>query len=342
MKAYVGGYTSQDGGGDGIALADFEAGTARTVAEITDPSFVALSDDGRFLYACHEKAGDGEVGAYAVQDDGTLTPLGRRSTHGDHPCHVEIHPRGGYLFSANYSSGSVAVHPIADDGSLGEAVQVVQHSGSGPNKVRQDGPKAHMVACDPVEEFVFDVDLGTDTVYVHTIDLSTGQLTERSRLALASGAGPRHIAFQPDWLTAYVINELDSTLVVCDWNPEKAELSVLQTVSSRADGATGENYPAEILVSGDGRFVYASNRGDDTIAVFATHEEGRRVSLVQVVPSGGSWPRHLAFTADGSTMYAANERADRVASFTVDPSSGLLTSSGSGLSWPKPVCVLPL
>ncbi len=342
MSAYVGGYTSQDGGGDGIALADFDAGTARTVAEITDPSYLALSDDERFLYACHEKLDDGEVGAYAVRDDGTLTPLGRRSTHGDHPCHVAIHPRGGYLLSSNYTSGSVAVHPIADDGSLGEAVQVVQHSGSGPNKERQDGPKAHMVACDPVEEFVFAVDLGTDTVYVYTIDLQTGQLTERSRLGLAPGAGPRHIAFQPDWLTAYVINELDSTLVVCDWNPEKAELSVLQTVSSRADGATGENFPAAIRVSDDGRFVYASNRGDDTIAVFATHEEGRRVEQVQVVPSGGAGPRDVAFSADGSMMYAANERSDLVSSFTVDPSDGRLTPTGTALSWPKPVCVLPL
>lgn len=342
MSAYVGGYTSQDGGGDGIALADFEAGTARTVAEITDPSYLALSGDGRFLYACHEKAGDGEVGAYAVQDDGTLTPLGRRLTHGDHPCHVEIHPRGGYLFSSNYSSGSIAVHPIADDGSLGEAVQVVQHTGSGPNALRQDGPKAHMVACDPVEEFVFAVDLGNDTVYAYTIDLDTGQLAERSRLALRPGAGPRHIAFQPDWLTAYVINELDSTLVVCDWNPARAELSVLQTVSARADGATGENFPAAIRVSGDGRFVYASNRGDDTIAVFATHEEGRRVEQIQVVGSGGSGPRDVAFSADGSIMYAANERADLVTSFTVDPSAGLLTASGPGLSWPKPACVLPL
>jgi 6-phosphogluconolactonase len=341
VTAYVGSYTSQEGGGEGIALADLDGRTLRTVAEVPDPSFLALSGDRRFLYATHELS-EGEVGAYAVQDDGTLRPLGRRSTHGEHPCHVEVHPRGDYLLSANYSSGSVAVHPIAADGSLGDAVQVVQHSGSGPRADRQDGPKAHMVACDPVEEFVFVADLGTDSVYVYAIDLATGQLTERTRLAFEPGAGPRHIAFQPDWLTAYVINELDSTLVVCEWNPEACKLTALQTVSTRAEGATGENLPAEILASGDGRSLYASNRGDDTIAVYATHEEGRRIEQVQVIPAGGAWPRHLAFSADGSTLYAANERSDSITSFTIDPAGGTLAPAGPALSWPKPVCVLPV
>jgi 6-phosphogluconolactonase len=340
MTAYLGGYTSSDGGGDGIALADLSAGVARTVCEVPDPSFLALSDDGRFLYACHELEA-GEVGAYAVADDGGLTPLGRRSTGGAHPCHLAVHPRGEFLLSANYTSGSVAVHPIGPDGALGEAVQVVQHSGSGPDADRQDGPHAHMVACDPVEEFVFAVDLGTDSVYVYAFDVATGRLTERSRLVLPPGAGPRHIAFQPDWLTAYVITELSSTLVVCDWNPETAELTALQTVSTRPDGATGPNQPAEVLVSGDGRAVYASNRGDDTIAVFTTYDEGRRVELVQTVPAGGSWPRHLALSDDGSMLYAANERSDAVTAFAVAP-DGRLTPAGTPLSWPQPVCVLPL
>jgi 6-phosphogluconolactonase len=196
-----------------------------------------------------------------------------------------------------------------------------------------------MVACDPVEEFVFVADLGTDTVYVYSIDLSSGQLTERTRLAFASGAGPRHVAFQPDWLTAYVLNELDSTLVVCEWNPAEPSLQPLQTVSSRAPGATGENLPAEVLVSGDGRYVNCSNRGDDTISVYATAQEGREVTQIQVVPTGGHWPRHLAFSPDETMLYAANERSDTIASFAV--SEGTLTPAVPALSWPKPVCVLP-
>jgi 6-phosphogluconolactonase len=340
VTAYVGSYTSQEGGGEGIALADLGAGTLRTVAEVPDPSFLTLSQDGRFLYATHEVT-EGEVGAYAVQEDGTLRELNRQPSHGADPCHLEIHPRGEYLLSANYSSGSVAVHPIAEDGSLGEAVHVVQHTGSGPRPDRQDGPKAHMVACDPVEEFVFVADLGTDSVYVYEIDLGSGHLTERTRLTLAPGAGPRHIAFQPDWLTAYVINELDSTLVVCEWNPEVCELTVLDTLSTRAEGAQGENYPAEVLISDDGRYLYGSNRGDDTITVFAAHEEGRRVEQIQVIPTGGSWPRHLAFSADRSTLYSANERADSITSFALG-SDGTLSASGTPLAWPKPVCILPV
>ena len=342
MTAYVGSYTSQDGGGDGIALADLDAGTMRTVAEAPDPSFLALSEDGRFLYATLELA-EGQIGAYAVHDDGTLTELNRQPSHGESPCHLEIHPRGGYVLSANYGSGSLAVHPISDDGSLGEAVQVVQHTGSGPNTDRQAGPHAHMVACDPVEENVFAADLGTDSVYVYDIDLSTGQLTERTRLQVAPGAGPRHLAFQPDWLTAYVINELDSTLVVAEWNPEKDELAELQTLSTRADGATGsDNSPAELLISDDGRYLYGSNRGDDTIVVFGTAEEGRRVSQVQVIGCGGAGPRHLAFSPDQTILYAANERSDTITSFAIDPDSGRLTDTGTSLSWPKPVCILPV
>lgn len=337
MRAYVGSYTSQPGGAEGIAL--LSDGTLRTVMEAPDASWLALSGDGRFLYATQETE-QGEVAAYAVEEDGSLRALGWRPSHGEHPCHLEVHPRGNYLLTANYSSGSVAVHPINPDGSLREAVQVVQHSGSGPRADRQDGPKAHMVACDPVEEFVFVADLGTDTVYVYAIDLGTGQLTERTRLAFAPGAGPRHIAFQPDWLTAYVLNELDSTLVVCEWNPEAVELSILQTVSSRAPGASGENLPAEVLISDDGRYVYCSNRGDDTISIYATSQEGRQVEQIQVVPTGGHWPRHLAFAPDESMLYAANERSDSITSFAV-ASDGRLTPAGS-VSWPKPVCVQPV
>lgn len=342
---YIGAYTSQDGGADGIGLASVDATTgalaaARPVGETADPSYLALSEDGRFLYATHE-LNDGLVGAFAVSPDGTLRLLGQQSTHGAHPCHLAIHPSGRYLLSANYGSGSVAVHPIEPDGSLGEATQVVQHSGSGPVSDRQEGPHAHMVACDPVEEYVFAVDLGTDSVYVYAIDLDAGRLTERSRLALRPGAGPRHIAFQPDWLTAYVINELDSTLVVCDWDPRVGRLSIIQTLSTRPSEASGENFPAAIVLPPDGRFIYGSNRGDDTIAVFSALEEGRRVELVQTIETGGEQPRDLALSPDGSNLYAANQRSDAITSFTVDSESGTLTPNGPALSWPQPACLLP-
>ena len=332
---YIGCYTSQDGGADGIALAELEGGVparARTVAEVSDPSFLVRSADGRFLYATLELTA-GRVAAFELALDGTPAELGEQPTEGAHPCHLTVDPSGRWLLSANYTSGSVAVHPIGADGSLGELSQLLQRSGSGPVSDRQEGPHAHQVVFDPAGEYVFDVDLGTDTVHTSVLG-EDGQLEPRSELSIRPGAGPRHLVFHPGGATAYLINELDSTLDVCAYSG--GELTVVQTVSTRPDGASGENFPAEVLVSADGAFVYGSNRGDDTIAVFTTAEDGRRVELTQTVGSGGSWPRHLALS--GSLLYAANERSDSVATFAV---GSTLEPTGTALSWPKPVCLLP-
>jgi 6-phosphogluconolactonase len=334
-RIYVGSYTTQAGGGEGIGFGPIDA--MRVVGTTDDPSFLTRSADGRFLYATNE-LGAGRVSAFAIQDDGSLEFLNDQSTGGADPCHLEIDPSGSFLLSANYSSGSVAIHPIAEDGSLGEATQILQREGTGPNEERQEGPHAHQVAFDPAGAYAFDIDLGSDSVYVSTLT-SEGRLEEVDRLAVHPGAGPRHLVFQPRGGAAYVINELDSTLTVCSYGDGK--LAIVQTVSTRPEGAEGTNFPAEVLISGDGRFVYGSNRGDDSIAVFAVAADGLSVELIQTIGSGGSWPRHLAFSNDGSQLYAANERSDSVAMFTVDQTSGVLSATGTPLTWPRPVCVLP-
>ncbi|ADB35220.1 6-phosphogluconolactonase [Kribbella flavida DSM 17836] len=335
-RIYVGSYTSQDGGGTGIGAGTVEA--MEVAVETTDPSFLTRSADGRFVYAANELDA-GRVSAFAVGADGGLTLLNDQPTGGAHPCHLQIDPSGNYLLSANYGSGSVAVHPIAADGSLGEATQFLQREGTGPNAARQEGPHSHQVTFDPAGEYAFDVDLGSDSVHVSRLT-PDGRLEEAGRLEVRPGAGPRHLVFHPSGAAAYLITELDSTLIVCSYADGK--LAVTQTVSTRPDGAEGDNFPAEVLVSPDGRFVYGSNRGDDTIAVFAVAGDGLGVELVQTIGSGGSWPRHLAFSKDATQLYAANERSDAVAVFTVDQSSGALTATGTPLSWPKPVCVLPV
>ncbi|TDU90780.1 6-phosphogluconolactonase [Kribbella voronezhensis] len=334
-RIYVGGYTSQAGGGEGIGFGPLDAMGVAAVTE--DPSFLTRSADGRFLYAANELDA-GRVSAFRIQDDGSLEFLNDQPTGGAHPCHVELDPTGAFLLSANYSSGSVAIHPISADGSLGEATQFLQREGTGPNQERQEGPHAHQVTFDPAGQYAFDVDLGSDSVHVSTLT-PKGQLEAVDRLAVHPGAGPRHIAFHPGGGAAYVINELDSTLSVCSY--ADGGLTVVQTVSTRPEGAEGENAPAEVLVSADGRFVYGSNRGDDTIAVFETGADGIDVELIQTIPSGGSGPRHLAFSKNGTELYAANEKSDTIAVFAVDQSSGALTATGTPLSWPKPVCVLP-
>jgi 6-phosphogluconolactonase len=335
-RIYVGSYTTQAGGGEGIGLGPLDAMTV--AARTDDPSFLTRSADGRFLYATNELDA-GRVSAFAIQEDGSPAFLNDQSTGGADPCHLEIDPSGSFLLSANYTSGSVAIHPIAEDGSLGEATQILQREGTGPNEERQEGPHAHQVAFDLAGAYAFDIDLGSDSVYVSTLT-SEGCLEEVDRLAVHPGAGPRHLVFQPRGGAAYVINELDSTLTVCSYSDGK--LAIVQTVSTRPEDAEGENFPAEVLISGDGRFVYGSNRGDDSIAVFAVGDDGLSVELIQTIGSGGTWPRHLAFSNDGSQLYAANERSDSVAVFEVDQTSGVLSATGTPLSWPKPVCVLPV
>lgn len=335
-RIFVGSYTSQAGGGTGIGLGTLDGlGIAAT---IDDPSFLARSADGRFLYSVNEVEA-GRVSAFAVNEDGTLIFLNDQSTNGQHPCHLEIDPTGRFVLSANYSSGSIAIHPIAADGSLGQATQYLQREGSGPNQERQEGPHAHQVTFDRAGEFVLDIDLGSDTVYTSRLS-EKGQLEAVSLLEIHAGAGPRHVVFHPGGAAAYVINELDSTLTVCSY--VGGELTAVQTVSTRPDGAVGDNFPAEVLISADGRFVYGSNRGDNTIAVFETGAEGLEAKLIQTIGSGGTWPRHLAFSKDGTHLYAANESSDTVALFTVDQSSGALTATGTPLTWPKPIFILPV
>ncbi|MEI8408576.1 MULTISPECIES: lactonase family protein [unclassified Kribbella] len=335
-RIYVGSYTSQPGGGEGIASGPLEG--IGVVATTTDPSFLVRSTDGRFLYATNETE-NGHVSAFAIQPDGGLELVNEQPTGGDHPCHLDIDPSGRFLLSANYSSGSVAIHPIAADGSLGEATQVLQREGTGPNKERQEGPHAHQVAFDPSGTYTFDVDLGSDSVYVSTLT-EDGQLEEVDRLHIHPGAGPRHLVFHPSAGAAYVINELDSTLTVCSYNDGK--LQIVQTASTRPADSPGENFPAELLISADGRHLYGSNRGDNTVAVFAVAADGLSVELVQTVDSGGDWPRHLAFSNDGTRLYAANERSDTIATFAIDANDGTLTPDGDPVAWPKPVCILPI
>ena len=334
-QIYVGSYTTQDGGGEGIGFGTAEE--LQIAAPAADPSFLTLSTDGRYLYATNELE-SGRVGAFAVTDSGALEFLNHQPTGGAHPCHLEIDPSGKFLLSANYSSGSVAIHPIQTDGSLGDPSQILQREGTGPNEERQEGPHAHQVTFDPSGSFAFDIDLGSDTVYVSTLT-TQGRLEEVGRLKIHPGAGPRHLVFHPGGHAAYLISELDSTLTVC--SHAEGKLAVVQTVSTRPDDAEGDNFPAEVLVSADGRFVYGSNRGDDTIAVLETGAEGLEAELIQTIGSGGTWPRHLAFSKDGTELYAANERSDAIAVFTIDQSSGALTATGTPLTWPKPVCVLP-
>jgi len=345
-RVYLGAYTGGDTAhGIGLASADRDTGGLRLdgVVPTADPSFLALSATGRVLYAVNETT-DGRVSAFELAPDGTVRRfLGSAPSGGAHPCHLSLHPGGRHLFTANYTSGTVAVVALRPDGGPGEVVQVVRYTGAGPDPERQTGPHAHMVLPDPTGDRLFGVDLGTDSVHVHRFDPRRGLLTEESVAKMPAGSGPRHLALHPGGRTAYVLGELDSTVTSCAYDARRGTLTPVATVPILPEDADPiPSTAAEVLVSADGRFVYASNRGHDTITVLAVDaSDETRLRRVSHHPSGGASPRHMAFDPAQRLLYAANQRSGTVTVLRRDPVGGGLSPAGQPLAFSQAVCVLP-
>ncbi|MEU8733281.1 lactonase family protein [Streptomyces tendae] len=336
----LGTYTSAEGGGKGIGLAAYEPGTGRItghglLAEVDDPSYLAVHPDGRTLYAVGERE-EGAVTAVRLSDHRVL---GSRSTGGAAPCHLSVHPGGRWLFSANYGSGSVAVHPVDASGALGERTHLVTHSTPPPGPGRQ-GPHAHQVVTAPDGDHVLAVDLGTDTVYTYRLDEGAGTLTEVARAQTRPGAGPRHLTFHPGGRHAYLANELDDTVAVCAYDPGTGRLTVGEAQSTGA--GPGTNHPAQLLVTADGGYAFLANRGHDSLARYAVEAQGARLRLLGTVPVGGDFPRHLAFSPDGGLLFAANQHSGTVTVFRVGADDGELRPAGEPFASPVAVCALPL
>ncbi|MFF1401920.1 lactonase family protein [Streptomyces sp. NPDC058294] len=337
---YVGTYTSAEGGGTGIALASYDPESGRitgsgTLAGVPDPSYLAVHPDGRTLYAVDERQ-NGGVTAVRLQD---RRVLGTRSTGGAGPCHLSVHPTGRWLLSANYGSGSVAVHPVDASGALGGRTTLVTHSSPQPGP-GQTGPHAHQFLTSPDGGHVLAVDLGTDTVYTYRLDLARGTLTEVAQARARPGAGPRHLTFHPGGRYAYLANEVDDTIAVCAYDPGSGRLSVGEPQPTGADGGT--NYPAQILVTANGRYAFLANRGHNSLARYAVEDDGARLRLLGTVPVGGDFPRQIAFSPDGRLLFAANQRSGTVTVFHVDADGGGLRSAGAPFASPVAVCALPL
>jgi len=337
---FLGTYTSADGGGEGIGLAAYDPESGRITGSgaltgVADPSYLTVHPDGRTLYAVNERD-DGAVTAVRLSD---RKVLGSRSSGGAAPCHLSVHPDGRYLLSANYGSGSVAVHPIDASGALGERTELVTHSGPPPGP-GQRGPHAHQFLTSPDGGHVLAVDLGTDTVYTYRLDEAAGTLTETARASTRPGAGPRHLTFHPGGRYAYLANEVDDTVAVCAYDPGSGRLRI-GAPQSTGTGA-GTSYPAQILVTGNGRFAYLANRGDNSLTRYAVEADGARLRLLDTVPVGGDFPRQIAFSPDGALLFAANQRSGDVSVFHVDEESGGLRSAGEPFGSPVAVCALPL
>jgi 6-phosphogluconolactonase len=344
-RVYLGTYTTWPGGGTGIGLALYDQTTGQlrqtgVFPGVANPSFVI--EAGRTLYAVNEQS-NGAVTSIAIGAGGGLRVINTQSTGGADPCHLTLDPSGRYLLSANYSSGSVSVHPVKADGGLGARTDLVTHKGSGPDHERQNGPHAHQILPDHSGKHLLAVDLGTDSVYSYKLNTTTGKLALANTAKLKPGAGPRHLAFHSTGNFAYIANELDSTIVTATYDAATGKLVPVQTLSTLPSGApsTPRNYPAEILVAKDGRFVYLSNRGHDSVALFAVEQGGARLRFVEAVPTGGKFPRHITLDPSGRFLFAANQNSNSVTTFKVDPATGRLRSSGVPLTTPIPVCAVP-
>ncbi|WP_442818171.1 lactonase family protein [Streptomyces sp. NBC_01727] len=340
---FLGTYTSAAGGGTGIGVAGYAPATGvitgrTTITGVDNPSYLALHPSGATLYAVDEQE-QGGVTAVALDPDGTFRVLGTRSTGGAGPCHLSVHPSGRWLLSANYTSGSVAVHPIADDGSLGERTDLVVQTAPAPGP-GQDGPHAHQIVTAPDGGHVLAVDLGNDTVYTYRLDTRRGTLRQLSYATLRPGAGPRHLTFHPSGRFAYLACEVDNTVVVCGYDP--ATGAVTPGAGQSTGTGPGTSYPAQLLVTGNGRFAYLANRGHNSLTRYAVEAGGAALRLIDTVPVGGDFPRQIAFSPDGALLFAANQRSGTVTVFDVDRADGGLRRTGTPFAAPMAACVLPL
>jgi 6-phosphogluconolactonase len=316
-------------------------------AEAVDPSFLAVHPNGKYLYAVNEIGNfngevSGAVSAFAIDaKSGSLKFLNQVPSRGAGPCYVSLDKTGAFVLVANYDSGSIASFPAHFDGSLGTASGFVQHSGTGPNKQRQEGPHAHWIGTSPDNRFVLAADLGLDQVIVYGFDAGNGVFTPTLAgfAKVKPGSGPRHLAFAPNGKFAYVISEMASTVTVFSYHAKNGTFSSLQSISTLPADYSNPNDAAEIAVHPSGKFLYASSRGHDSIAVFAINEKkGTLTSLGQVL-TGGKTPRHFAIDPTGAYLLAENQDSDNIVVFHIDPATGNLTPTGQTVEVPSPVCI---
>ncbi len=346
---YVGTYTRGDSEGIYVYRMNSETGQLTRVTAVSgvkNPSFLAISPDKKFLYSVAEismfdgqKAGG--VAAFAIdQKTGNLKLLNKQPSGGAGPCHLIVDKAGKNVLVANYGGGSVSVLPIAADGTLKPPSSTIQHQGSSVNPQRQKEPHAHSVNLDPAGRFAFVADLGLDKVMIYRFDAEQGQLTPNDppSVSVKPGSGPRHFAFHPNGKFAYVINEIGNTITAFRYHAEEGRLTPIESVSTIPDGYTKTTHTAEVQVHPSGKFVYGSNRGHDSIAVFAVNSETGKLTSKGQTPCPAT-PRNFAIAPTGTFLFAEGQSANRIETFRINPDTGALTSTGQEVEVPSPVCI---
>lgn len=350
LRVYIGTYTR--GESRGIYLLELSLQRGELVdrglaGEIENPSFLAIHPNRRWLFAVGETstfrgAAGGAVSALEIDAaTGKLTLLNQQSSQGGAPCHIVVDPAGKHVLVANYTGGSVIVLPVGEDGRLGEATAFVQHRGSSVDPQRQRGPHAHSINVDAAGRFAVAADLGLDQLLVYRFDVQRGTLQPNDTpfATVAPGSGPRHFAFHPSGRYAYAINEMASTITAFSYDAQRGTLKELHTITTLPAGFSGRNSTAEVQVHPSGRFVYGSNRGHNSLAVFRVDEETGRLTAAGHQPSGGSTPRNFGIDPTGQYLLAANQDSHNVVLFRIDPQTGALEPTGREVKVPSPVCV---
>jgi 6-phosphogluconolactonase len=345
---YVGTYTRGDSKGVYSYRFDSKTGDIEKIGlagEVVNPSWVTLHPNGKFLYAVSELGNDGKtqgkITAFSIDPNThSLTMLNSVSSGGGGACHLAIDKTGKALLVANYGSGSAAAFAIQPDGKLSDTPALVQHAGSSVNPGRQKGPHAHAVVLSADNRFLFVPDLGLDQVMIYKLDPSKPTLTanEQPFVKVEAGSGPRHFALHPKANFAYGLNEMKSSVTAFSYDPKRGALKEIQTVSTLPTDFKGEDNSAEIEVDSKGRFLYASNRGHDSIGVFSIAKDGK-LTLLENVPTKGKAPRNFKIDPTGSFLLAANQNTSNIVVFRIDPKSGRLTDTGKSIDAPFPVCI---
>lgn len=331
-------------GADGIYLADFNAETGiltepKLAAPFKSPGFLALHPEKPILYSI---GGNNKVAAFTVGDNNSLTLLGDADAGGAGPCHLVVDASGNTLAVANYGGGSITTIRLGEDGRIGNIVSNIQIEGSGPNPNRQKEPHAHGVYFDKTNRFLFVPDLGIDKTLIYKFDPATSEITphDPDSLIAPPGSGPRHMAFSPDEKHAYVINELTNTVTVAEFNKQAGSFTDIQTIATLPADFKEHSTTAEIEVHPNGKFVYGSNRGHDSIVVFKRDPETGKLSFLQHAPCGGKTPRHFAIDPSGKWLLCGHQRSNTISVLSLDPETGILGEPKNTVSTPSPICIL--
>jgi 6-phosphogluconolactonase len=343
--------THASGANKGFSVARFDTvsgilTTPKFITEAAAPAFFVIHPDGKHLYSCNSidsfaGQASGAISAYSIDPLTTrLTLINQKPTGGSNPSYISLDASGRFALVANYNGGNIAVISIKPDGSLGERTAFIQHTGSSIHPVRQTMPHAHSIKLDPLNRFALVCDLGLDKVFVYRFDQKTGSLAPNDPpfAQITPGSGPRHLAFHPNGRIVYVMNEISSTVGVFAWDPQQGKLSELQTVSALPSDFKGVNTSAEIAVHPNGKFLYCTNRGHDSMAVFAIDPVSGHLTLIENIATQGHSPRNFTFDPTGRWIIVTNHGSDNAMVFRVDEHTGKLTPTGNPVTVAYPFC----